>query len=94
MKIRLCEDEGGYLWATALPDRVEHCENGPILGPPEGLKRLVHNRLAQEGIYTAFDLMGKRPVLMRILREVRVDSSYARVVTHIYQRQYFEKEDE
>lgn len=92
--IKLCKDAKGYMWATALPDGTENCENGPILGPPEGLRKTVHNRLAVAGIYNAFDLMGNRKVLLNILRELKIDLSYAKVVTHIYQMQYFEKEDE
>lgn len=89
--IKLCADENKYLWAIALPDDSEDCENGPVLGPPEGLRKDVHNRLAEEHVLNAFDLMGHRPILMSILRDLGVDSSYAKEVTHIYQKQYFEK---
>lgn len=91
--IKLCADDDNYLWATALPDDADGCDNGPVLGPPEGLQKNVHNRLAEEGIYNAFDLRGNRATLIKILRDLGVDLGYAREVTHIYQKQYFEKED-
>jgi hypothetical protein len=93
MIIKLCEDKKGYKWATALSDKDEDCELGPILGPPEGLDhREVHNKLAEAGIYNAFDLLGSRSVLIGILDSLGVKRSYARVVTNLYQVEYY-KED-
>ena len=92
--IKLCEDENGYLWATALPDHEADCEVGPIIGPPEGLYKSVHNALVQAEIYNAFDLMGQRPKLLRILANLGIGREYARTVTHIYQRDYFMEMDD
>ena len=88
-KILLC-DENGYLYATALPDDAEDCgRNGLILGPPKGMHRSVHNELAKAGIYNAFDLIGRRPNILKILDRVGVDRSYLRDITHLYQKHYF-----
>lgn len=87
--IKLCEDDNGYVWATALPDEGRECESGPILGPPEGLYKSVHNKLAEAGMYNAFDLMGRRPELLKILDGLGIGREYARMVYHIYQRDYF-----
>lgn len=91
--VQLCE-ENGFLWAVALPDGVDDCEVGPIIGPPEGLKKHVHNRLAEAGIYTAFDLMGNRNVLVKILEDLGEPKEYAREVLSIYQSVYFAEKDE
>ncbi|MFA7101141.1 MAG: hypothetical protein WC196_05225 [Bacilli bacterium] len=92
--IKLCE-EGGYLWAVALPEGVEECENGPVLGPPEGLYKNVHNAFAKAGIYNAFDLLGTpRRTWLRLLDEVGVPRSYAHQVVHVYQRGYFEEKED
>lgn len=91
--IKLCMDEYGYMFATLVPE--DECSNGPILGPPEGIRKDVHNALAKAGIYNAFDLIGQRKVVLDILRKLNIDRRYAATVTHIYQAQYFsEKEDE
>jgi hypothetical protein len=91
-KIKLCE-ENGYLWAVAVPDNATDCENGPVLGPPEGLYKNVHNAFAKAGIYNAFDLLGTpRSKWLRILDEVGVPRAYARTVVHVYQKGYFEED--
>ena len=92
--IKICKDNDGYLWAIALPEDVDDCENGPVLGPPEGLRKDVHNRLVEVGLYNAFELQNNRAVLLKVLRELGVEKSYARIVTSIYQQQYYSKEDE
>lgn len=92
--IKVCKDEDGYLFAVALPDGAEECDNGPVLGPPEGIRKDVHNRLLEEKIYNASELINNRKKLMKILRDLGVPKSYAREVTHIYQMQYYSKKDE
>jgi hypothetical protein len=88
-KIVLCEADG-YLWATALPDDSDACENGPILGPPEGLDKRVHNLFATAGIYTAIDLLNTpRRSWLKLLDDAGVERTYARTVLHIYQSEFF-----
>lgn len=93
-KIKLCEDKNGYLWATALPDGTEECENGPILGPPEGLYKNVHNAFVKAGIYNAFDLLGTpRAKWLKILDELGISRSYARTIVSVYQQDYFTEDE-
>lgn len=93
--IKLCEDENGYLWASALPDDTMECGNWPIIGPPEGIaNKELHNGLVKAGFYNAFDVLGQRPKLLKLLDELGLDRSYVRQVVHIYQRDYYMEMDE
>lgn len=86
--IKLCVDEQGYQWATALPDNVDDCERGPVIGPPEGLNKDVHNKLAEAGFLSAPQLMGRRKELLNLLGN---DRQLLREVLAIYQIEYYGK---
>lgn len=86
--IKLCVDENGYKWAVMLPAGIEDCERGPIIGPPEGLDKTTHNKLADAGFYAAPQLMGERTRLLALLGN---DRQLLRQVLSVYQLDYYGK---
>jgi len=85
LKILLCEDEQGYKWATIV--QVDCGESGAILGPPLGLEKSLHNKLAENGFYSVKELLGRR----KQLKQLAENKETLNMIYHVYQTDYWRK---
>ena len=94
-------DEDGFTFSM-LVEEAEDTEAGMILGPPEGIKKILlpkkqllalYEKLNDAYFFSATDVINHRAELLSIIKNIGVPDSQAkavlRSVIHCYQVEYY-----